>query len=409
MRKCLIIICLLLLGQSLLAATDTLRLGYSADGKVVDAATGRALESVLVTIPGRRHSTVTNADGVFTLKSDSPFNEVAFSFLGYRADTLKAGEGMKVRLRNENLKLDAASIISGNPEKIVWAAIDNIWYTYCTQPELLECFYRETLQKRKRYTYVAEAVARIFKNRYSGGSISRDAAALEKSRILLSQRSRDALSVKTQGGPTMAVHLDLVKNSNALFSRDEMSNYKFEMGMPQYIGDRLQFVIKMSPNVVTDYALYYCTLYIDRELLTLTRIEASLDMSDTGKATRMILVKKPATLRFYPQECSIVINYHLEGKRSRLEYLRSTIRFHCDWRKRLFRTDYTAINELVVTDVRPEAIPIERSQRFSTADYLTDKSGEFSDPDFWADYNIIEPSESLEHAINRLRRNQGKN
>ena len=117
MRKCLIIICLLLLGQSLLAATDTLRLGYSADGKVVDAATGRALESVLVTIPGRRHSTVTNADGVFTLKSDSPFNEVAFSFLGYRADTLKAGEGMKVRLRNENLKLDAASIISGNPEK----------------------------------------------------------------------------------------------------------------------------------------------------------------------------------------------------------------------------------------------------------------------------------------------------
>ena len=140
MRKYLLFICALLLCQSLSAATDTLRLGYSADGKVVDAATGKALESVLVTIPGRRHSTVTNADGVFVIKSDTPFEDVSFSCLGYSVETLKAHEGMKVRLRSESLKLEAASIVSGDPEEIVWAAIDNIWYTYCTQPELLEIF-----------------------------------------------------------------------------------------------------------------------------------------------------------------------------------------------------------------------------------------------------------------------------
>lgn len=409
MRKYLIFICLLLLVQSLSAATDSLRLGYSAEGKVVDASTGRSLESVLVTIPGRRHSTVTNADGFFIVKSDTPFEEVAFSCLGYRSDTLKAGKGMKVRLRSENLRLDPASIISGDPREIVWAAIDNIWYSYCPQPELLECFYRETLQKRKRYTYVAEAVARIYKGRYNGGGILRDAAALEKSRILISQRNRDTLSVKTQGGPNMAIHLDLVKNSTVLFSRKELVNYMFEMLMPQYIGDRLQFVIRMTPIAETENALFNCILYIDRELLTFSRIEASLDMTDQVKATRMILVQKPSSLRFYPQEYSIVANYRLEGNRSRLEYLRGTIRFHCDWRKRLFKTDYTAVNELVITDVRPEAVPIERSQRFRTSDYLTDKSSEFTDPDFWSDYNIIEPSESLEHAINRLRRSKGKN
>ena len=80
------------------------------------------------------------------------------------------------------------------------------------------------------------------------------------------------------------------------------------------------------------------------------------------------------------------------------------MRFACDWRKRLFRTHYTAINELVVTDVRPEAIPIPRKERFRTTDFLTDKAREFYDPDFWAGYNIIEPSESLEHAVERLRR-----
>ena len=33
-----------------------------------------------------------------------------------------------------------------------------------------------------------------------------------------------------------------------------------------------------------------------------------------------------------------------------------------------------------------------------------DKAPLFQDPDFWKDYNIIEPSESLEHAVARLRK-----
>jgi hypothetical protein len=316
---------------------------------------------------------------------------------------------MRIALIKENLTLDAALIITGDPQAIVESAVDNIWRTYCTHPQLLECFYRETLRKRNRYTYVAEAVARLYKSNYSGGSSLRDAVALEKSRLLVSQRKGDTLSVKTQGGPTMAIHLDLLKNSSVLFNRQEMSLYKYEMLTPQYIGDRLQFVIGMTPDANVEYALYNCIFYIDRELLTFTRIEASLDMSDRDKATKMMLVRKPLTLRFYPDECSLVINYRLEGGHSRLEYIRSTLRFHCDWRRRLLKTAYTSVNELVVTDVRPEAVPIGRAERFRSSDFLDDKAALFLDPDFWADYNIIEPSESLEHAIGRLRRSQGKN
>ena len=62
------------------------------------------------------------------------------------------------------------------------------------------------------------------------------------------------------------------------------------------------------------------------------------------------------------------------------------------------------VNELVITDVRPEATPIPRKERFRQRDYLSDKALEFQDSDFWKDYNIIEPTESLEHAIDRLRK-----
>ena len=403
MRKLFTIILLLLLSLSLGAQTDSLRLGFSASGTVVDAYTGRPLESVHVSIPGRHQATVTNADGFFTLKSDREIPVVEFSYLGFKTLRQKAGADMAIRLQRENLQLLESSIVSGDPQSIVKAALDRAWDTYCTQPELLECFYRETVRKRNRYTYVAEAVARLYKHSYDG-SVYRDAAALEKSRLLVSQRKSDTLSVKTMGGPTQAITHDMVKNPAILFSKEDWPLYEFRMEQPAYIGDRLQFVITLTPAYSADYALFKSKLYIDRELLTFTRIEASLDMSDRNKAIQALLVSKPLGLRFFPEEASIVLNYHLQDGKIRLEYFRSTMRFTCDWRKRLFRTRYTTVNELVVTDVRPEAQPIPRRERFSQRDYLNDKAREFLDPDFWKDYNIIEPTESLEHAIDRLRK-----
>lgn len=405
MRKWLTLILFTLLSLAAWGQTDSLRLGYMVKGKVRDAETGRALESVHVSVPGRHHATVTNADGEFILKSDRRIEAVQFSYLGYKSRWVAAEPNLKVSLVRESISLPEASIISGDPEAILRAALARVPDTYCPQPELLECFYRETVQKRNRYTYVAEAVARLYRERTSNRFAGNDVSALEKSRLLVSQRKRDTVSVKTQGGPQMALNCDFLKVPELLFSEDEMALYRFEMDMPAYIGDRLQFVIRMIPDRSVDYALYYVTLYIDRDNLTFTRIEASLDMRDQLKAIRAILVSKPMSLRFFPEEATLVFNYRPIGdEKIRLEYFRSTMRFSCDWRKRLFKTRYTAVNELVVTDVRPEAIPIPRRERFRSTDFLNDKAEEFQDPDFWADYNIIEPSESLEHAINRLRK-----
>ncbi len=404
MRKWLMLILFALLSLGAWAQTDTLRLGYSVRGKVKDAQTGRALESVHVSVPGRHFATVTNADGEFVLKSNTPIDAVLFTFLGYKSQRVPAKDNLKISLEREAITLPEALIIGGDPVEILQEALERLPSTYCPQPELLECFYRETVQKRSRYTYVAEAVARLYREEFEKAFYNSDAAALEKSRLLVSQRRSDTLSVKTQGGPQMALNCDFLKNPDLIFSPSELDLYRIEMQTPARIGDRLQYVIRLTPAVDAPYALYHALVYIDRENLTFTRIEASLDMSDRSKAIHAILVSKPMSLRFFPEEASVVLNYRPVGDQIRLEYFRSTIRFACDWRKRLFKTHYTAINELVVTDVRPEAIPIPRKERFRSTDYLNDKAEEFQDPDFWKDYNIIEPSESLEHAIGRLKK-----
>ena len=405
MRKFLILIVFVLCSAALYGQVDTVRLGYSVQGNVVDAVSGRPMESVHVSVPGRHYATVTNADGDFTIKSDQPVSEVVFSYLGYRTLRQKAvGAPLHIRLTPESMPLAEASIVMGDPREILGEAIRRIPDNYSKNPELMECFYRETVRKRNRYIFVSEAVARLYKTGYDG-NIYRDRAALEKSRILLSQRRTDTLSVKMQGGPTQALTFDVVKNPEILFDEEELSLYEFEMGMPTYIGDRIQFVIHFRPGSrPVDWALFHGTLYIDRDLLSFTRIEMSMDMSDVEKATRQMIIKKPLSLRVTPKELSVVISYRLKDGQSRLEYFRSTMRFNCDWKKRLFATAYAVVNELVVTDLREPAVPISRAEAFRNVDYLIEKAAEFQDPDFWKDYNIIEPSESLEHAIGRLRR-----
>ena len=396
---------LLLLGAlGVRAQTDTLHLSHSVSGKVMDSRTGQMLPAVNITVPGKNYATVSNADGVFVIKSDAPIRELVFSYLGYKTLRMNvSGEQVIARLAPDIYLLDPSSIVSGDPLEIVRSAIVAVRNNYSQKPELLRGFYRETLQKRGRYISVTEAVSRIYKSSYSL-SVNYDKAALDKSRIIVSQRRRDTLSVKMMGGPALAVTADVVKDHQFLFSDIIDKLYVFRMGHPEYIGDRLQFVIHLSPGIEAPYPLYEGTLYVDRETLAFTRIELYMDMSDPIKATRQMLIRKPAGLRFVPKEVSYVMSYRPSGSISRLEYFRATMAFDCDWKKRGINTSYNLVNETVITDVLEPAEPIARGEQFRPTDILVDKAAFFTDPAFWEDYNIIAPSESLEHAVNRLKK-----
>ena len=401
MRRIPIIIILLLLACETVFGQEGLE--NVVRGVVMDTSDGKAVAAVSVVVPGQKYATVTNEDGTFVIKSSKPISELRFTRLGYFDMLKKVGQGkVSVKMTPIAYPLQEASIVTGDPKEIVQAAMRRIRDNYASSPELLRCFYRETLQKRQRYISVCEAVARIYKAPYYIPNHRADRSALEKSRVIMSQRRGDTLSVKMMGGPTIAVTFDAVKNRDLLF--DDLQYYSLKLESPEYIADRLQFVISFTPAIDLEYALYHGKLFIDRETLTFSRIELSLDMSDLSKATRVMLVRKPVGLRFTPKEQSFVINYRSEDGCTRMDYLRSSMAFNCDWKKRLIATSYTLVNELVVTDIIAPAEPIAGSDVFKVSDVLDDKAPLFRDPDFWMDYNIIEPSESLEHAVSRLKK-----
>ena len=373
-------------------------------GSVVDDKTGEALGQVSVS--AGRVSVVTNEDGDFTLKLSEKPEKISISHVGYQTRYLNVTKGqsenLKVRLRPATIQLREIVVVNEDPRELVETAISKIPENYSMVPEMLKGFYRETAMKRKHYIYVAEGVEDMYKTPYDR-SINRDRVAIVKGRRLLSQKSSDTLGIKVMGGPVQAVLMDLVKNRDFLLNKEEMDAYRFTMGVPEYINDRQQYVIYMEPSWITEYALYHGKIYIDCERLAFTRIELELDMSDKEKATKTMLVKKPLGVKFKPRELTSVVDYRYDDGVTRISYLKNTFRFNCDWKKRLFATSFTATCEMVVTDSSSSDIhPIGSRSSFDSRDSYYDKVEYFLDPDYWSSYNIIEPSESLDKAIQKL-------
>lgn len=373
-------------------------------GSVTNDKTGEGLRQV--SISAGRVSVVTNEDGAFSLKLDQLPATITVSHIGYKTRKVALTEGkaenLKISLAPTTIQLREIVVTKANPRELVDIAIKKIPDNYSRVPELLQTFYRETAMKRKHYIYVAEGVEDMYKTPYTR-NIGRDRVAIVKGRRLLSQKQGDTLGIKVLGGPVLPVQLDVVKNQEMLLNPEDLDAYDFAMGVPEYINDRLQYVVKISPRYPMPYALYNGTLYIDSERLAFTRIELDLDMSDKDKATRTMLVKKPIGVRFKPRELSCVVDYRYEDGVTRISYLRNIFRFNCDWKKRLFSTSFTATCEMVVTDSQSDSVlPITSRNSFDSRDAYYDKVEYFMDPEYWSKYNIIEPSESLDKAIKKL-------
>lgn len=380
-------------------------------GTVRDERSGAAIAQANVSATGTSVSVVTNEDGFFTLKADRLPKGITISHIGYQSRQLTTREVTKsplnIKLKATAIALNEVVVWTGDPSELVRIAIKKIPENYSRTPELYRGFYRETAMKRQRYIYVAEGVVDMYKTAYTH-SDRRDRVAIRKGRRLLSPKKSDTLSVKVTGGPLQPIQLDIVKNPEILLSAKELTNYDFEMLPSTTINDRLQYVVAVKPHINAPYPLYSGLLYIDREKLAFTRAELSLDMIDRVKVTEMMLVRKPTGVKFKPKELSFLIDYRYEDGITRLSYIRSTFRFNCDWKRRLLATSFTACCEMVVTDhhATTETHPISGRDSFDSRDAFYDKVEYFRDPQFWEDYNIIEPSESLDNAIEKLVKKQ---
>lgn len=382
----------------------------TVSGIVKDKQSKKRLEYVNVSVPGSQVGTITNSEGEFSIKVKLSLRAktLEISHLGY-LNTLVPIDGiditnLDIKLTPTSNVLEEVVIRARDPRYIVLEAMQKIGTNYSRTSNLLTGFYRETAQKGRHYINISEAIIDIYKTPYDQQKVDRDRVQIYKGRKILSQKRSDTLIVKLLGGPTLSVYVDIVKNPDLLLAPEELAYYTFRMEESVMLNDRPNYVISFEPQAILPYALYYGKLYIDKERLSFTRAEFSLSMDDRNKATQAVLKKKPFGLRFKPVEVSFLVTYKDNGGTTYLSYIRNEVRFKCDWKRRLFSTNYAIVSEMVVTDGKKQDEGIPYRMAFKANQSLSDKVSNFTDEDFWGAYNIIEPTESLETAVTKLKK-----
>lgn len=398
-------------GITPLAAQDAAVNDLLITGIIRNKDSRKKLGNVNVSVVGTNIGTVTNVDGTFSLKviEAEAFRGLEISHIGYlntrlSLEEIARQEALTVYMIPSPNLLGEVVVYGNNPRSVVEEAIRKIPQNYAASDNMLTAFYRETVQKRRRYISVSEAVMNIHKTDYSERTPDRDKVQLLKGRRLMSQKQSDTLAVKVVGGPNLSLYLDVAKNGDALLSTDNLDYYEFRMEEPVNLDNRMQYVVSFRPRVSLMYALFIGKLYIDRERMSFTRAEFELDMANRVKAVEAILHKKPLGLRFRPQEVSYLVTYKQVGAKTYLSYIQNVIRFKCDWKKKLFSSSYTAFSEMVVTDRELSAADIPQREAFKPKQIFYDLVEEYWNEDFWKDYNIIAPTESLEHAVDKLKK-----
>ena len=378
-------------------------------GVVRDAQTRRPVAFATVFVEQAQIGTVTNLDGGFTLKIEKGFEGGTFSIshLGYKPSTHKIENYLEETrftffIEPSSVTLGEVVIRPEDPRMLVEQAINKIEVNYSTSSNRLTGFYRETIKQRSDYVAISEAVVDIDQSSY-GTRSSADRVRIIQGRKSGDVKKMDTLIVKLQGGPHVSMLIDLVKNPNILLAKEWLDSYDYEITDVVMIEDEINYVIDFKPRWIHPFPLYYGRLYISVNDLGFTMAEFSLDLSNSQLAAQNFIIRKPARLRFTPTRTHYLVTYKKIDGKYHINYVRNELEFYADWRRRIFRTSYSIMSELAITELRPDIEDrVTWRESFRRSNILADMVPVYFDEDFWGAYNVIEPDESIETAIRRF-------
>jgi len=357
-------------------------------------------------------ATVTNIDGEFIIKI--PENEVSknleISFIGYKNKTIPLIElkddGFRniITLESAPIPLREIVIKPIMPDEIINNLVNSIPKNYPNIPNLMTAFYRETIRKNRSYISIGEALVEIFKAPYQN-DLRFDATRIYKGRKNSEMAKSDTVLFKLQGGPVTSLELDLVKNPEAILTKDALKYYVYKLTGVVEIDGKPNYIIEFSQRPEITMPLFMGKLFVDTRSYALSGAEFGLNLSNKEEATSMFIRKKPLGMEVTPEVASYLVKYREQDGKWYFAYSRAEVRFKVNWKKRLFNTNYTTMSEMAVTDrTEEEVIKFAGKEKLRYTDVFIDEVAAFADENFWGEYNVIEPDQSIEQAIRRLAR-----
>ncbi|WP_258774292.1 carboxypeptidase-like regulatory domain-containing protein [Winogradskyella sp. KYW1333] len=385
---------------------------FEYKGKVVDAINNRALEYVSLNVLETNISTVTNSEGEFLLKVPQAYKDskIVVALLGYTKKVINLADLSEntsvIKLEEAYTELKEVNVSAfKDADKLVRKVFTEKSKTIQNQSVYMTAFYRETIKRRNRNVSLTEAVVNILKQPYT--SANRDAVKLGKARKSTDYKRLDTVSLKLQGGPFSTLYLDIMKYPEYIFTEESFDTYRFSFDAPTTVNNRNVYVVDFKPKNKTLDLSYFGKLYIDVETLALVSASYLLDVSNKGKSRNLLVKRKPRDIVVYPLEAKYKVDYKQNRGKWYYSYSNLSLKFKVNKKREIFNKVYTLSSEMAVTDweLNADDIKIKNKDKLRPTVIITDAISGFSDPDFWGEYNLIEPDKSIESAIEKIRKN----
>lgn len=382
----------------------------SISGIVVNAETGNPVVFANVFLEGTNIGTVTNSEGEFIIKVSTEHlaKNLRFSYIGYEELILAVKDlnesRNKLRLKPSPVPIEEIKVRTDDPLHLIRMALSNIPENYSNEPEKQTAFYRETIKQNRRYVSLAEAILNIYKSAYTS-DFDADRIQIFKGRKSRDVERMDTVLFKFQGGPYTSMLLDLVKNPGNILDGEYFEFYNYTLSGFVTIEDRLHYVIEFDQKEDIDFPLYRGKIYLETENLAFSGIEFALSPTGLKSASSELVRKKPLGMKVDPVSANYLVNYTESDGKWYLNHVRSEAVFKCKWKRRLFKSTYTVMAEVAITDRSSEnVVKFKPKESYKFSDVFSEEVEYFTDGDFWGEYNIIKPEESIEVAVRRIIR-----
>ncbi len=379
-------------------------------GKIIDSQSSEPVVFATIFVNGSSVATVSNIDGEFVLKipKDKTSANISFTHLGYEnsilvASTLISGTPI-IKLKSVTLPIDEVVVRSIDPVSLILTALEKVKNNYNNSAEMQTSFYREAVKQNRKYVSVSEAVLDIYKAPYKT-TFDSDRLKIYKGRKSRDVKKMDTLLVKLQGGPKTSLMLDLVKHPGDILDKEVFKFYEFKLSGITTIDNRETYVINFDQKENVEYPLYTGNIYIDTETTAFAGMDFQISEKGLQYAPKYFVKKKPANLNIDVESGHYLIRYRKDNDNWYLNYVRSELDFDTKWKRKLFKSQFTIMLEMAVTDRDMSNIEkFSNKESAKSSDIFSDQVAFFEDNNFWGDYNTIKPDESIEVAIKKLNK-----
>ena len=166
------------------------------------------------------------------------------------------------------------------------------------------------------------------------------------------------------------------------------------------------YVVHFEQNPEIFDPLYKGDLYITVENHRLSKANFDLNITNGEQAAKLFVRKKPKTLKIEPTKVAYRINYQTTKDEPVQAYADLQMEFTVNWKTRLFNRNYSVLAEMAFTrwDVSKKEEVKPRNERLKPSVIMVDSESGFSDPNFWRNYNVIEPDQNIETILRRIER-----